>query len=72
MDLISIDVTDLPAGAVRRGDFATLLGDGIGVDDLAEPGRVRSSVTSLGYRLTLPRGIKPGDLSVPLTLNLQL
>jgi alanine racemase len=38
MDLISIDVTDLPAGAVRRGDFATLLGDGIGVDDLAEPG----------------------------------
>jgi alanine racemase len=38
MDLISIDVTDLPAGAVRRGDFATLLGDGITVDDLAEPG----------------------------------
>lgn len=38
MDLISIDVTDLPAGAVRRGDFATLLGDGIGVDVLAEPG----------------------------------
>ena len=41
-------------------------------DEAAEPGRVRSSVTSLGYRLTLPKGIKPGDISVPLTLNLQL
>ena len=38
MDLISIDVTELPPGAVRRGDFATLLGDGIGIDDLAEAG----------------------------------
>jgi hypothetical protein len=41
-------------------------------DEGAEPGRVRGSVTSLGYRLTLPKGIKPGDISVPLTLNLQL
>jgi alanine racemase len=29
-------VTDLPAGAVKRGDHATLLGDGIGIDELAE------------------------------------
>jgi alanine racemase len=35
MDLIAADVTDLPEGSVKRGDYATLLGDGIGVDDLA-------------------------------------
>jgi alanine racemase len=36
MDLISLDITELPRGAVKRGDFATVLGDGITVDDLAE------------------------------------
>jgi len=36
MDLIAIDVTDLPEGAVKRGDLAVMLGDGITVDDLAE------------------------------------
>jgi alanine racemase len=36
MDLISLDITELPRGAVKRGDFATLLGEGITVDDLAE------------------------------------
>jgi alanine racemase len=35
MDLLAVDVTDLPAGAARRGDFATLIGDGVSVDDLA-------------------------------------
>jgi alanine racemase len=35
MDLIAVDVTDLPEGSVRRGDFATLIGAGIDVDDLA-------------------------------------
>ena len=29
MDLLAVDVTDLPEGAARRGDFATLIGDGI-------------------------------------------
>ncbi len=29
MDLLAIDVTDLPDGAVRRGDLATLIGDEI-------------------------------------------
>ena len=37
MDLIVIDVTDLPEGALKRGDLATLLGEGISVDDLAAP-----------------------------------
>jgi alanine racemase len=35
MDLFAVDVTDLPDGAARRGDFATLIGDGMSVDDLA-------------------------------------
>jgi alanine racemase len=35
MDLFAADVTELPQGSVRRGDFATLIGEGIGVDALA-------------------------------------
>ena len=35
MDLLAVDVTDLAEGTVRRGDLATLIGDGIGVDDSA-------------------------------------
>jgi alanine racemase len=35
MDLIVIDVTDLPEGSVKRGDVACVLGEGITVDDLA-------------------------------------
>jgi alanine racemase len=35
MDLAVADVTALPAGAVRRGDWATLIGDGIPVDEVA-------------------------------------
>jgi alanine racemase len=35
MDIIAIDVTDVPEADAKRGDFATLLGNGIGVDDIA-------------------------------------
>src|SRR5207253_559884 len=36
MDLLAIDVTELPEGAgARRGEFATLIGGDIGVDELA-------------------------------------
>lgn len=35
MDLLAIDVTDLPEGSARRGDFATLIGGDLGVDELA-------------------------------------
>jgi len=35
MDLLAVDVTDLPENIMRRGDYATLLGEGIGVDELA-------------------------------------
>jgi alanine racemase len=35
MDLIVADVTELPESDVKRGDMARILGEGIGVDDLA-------------------------------------
>jgi alanine racemase len=35
MDLMAFDVTGLPEEWVRRGDVATLIGDGITVDDVA-------------------------------------
>jgi alanine racemase len=34
MDLIVIDVTDVPAEKVRRGDVATLIGDGLTLDEV--------------------------------------
>jgi alanine racemase len=51
MDLLALDVTEI-GGGVRRGDFVTLLGDGIGVDDLAAFGSTIAYevLTSLGRR----------------------
>jgi alanine racemase len=52
MDLLAIDITDLPDGSVRRGDLVTLIGDEITVDDLAKAaGTIGYEVlTSLGRR----------------------
>lgn len=52
MDLLAIDVTDLPEDVPRRGDFAALLNDDIGVDELAShAGTIGYEVlTSLGRR----------------------
>ena len=52
MDLCAIDITDLPDGAVTRGDRAVVLGDGLSVDDLAaHSGTIGYEVlTSLGRR----------------------
>jgi alanine racemase len=52
MDLIAVDITDLPADAAKRGDLVTLLDDNITVDDLAErAGTIGYEVlTSLGQR----------------------
>jgi alanine racemase len=52
MDLMAIDVTDLPNNAVRRGHMATLIGEGITVDELAHHfGTIGYEVlTSLGPR----------------------
>lgn len=45
MDLMALDVTDLPAGSVRRGDMATLIGGDIGVDQLA------AACGTIGYEI---------------------
>jgi alanine racemase len=52
MDLIVIDVTDVPEETVKRGDVVRILGEGITVDDLAAPsGTVGYEVlTRLGRR----------------------
>jgi alanine racemase len=52
MDLIAIDITDLPEKAARRGHMVTLLGDGITVDELGHHfGTIGYEVlTSLGQR----------------------
>ena len=52
MDLIAVDVTDLEKNAARRGHMATLIGDGITVDELAHHfGTIGYEVlTSLGSR----------------------
>ena len=49
---MAIDVTDLPDGAARRGDLATLIGDEIDVDEVAgAAGTIGYEVlTSLGRR----------------------
>ena len=52
MDLIAVDITDVPDGAVKRGDMATLIGDDVTVDDFAATaGTIGYEVlTSLGRR----------------------
>jgi alanine racemase len=45
MDLVCIDVTDLPNGAVRRGDLAMLIGGEVTVDDLA------AAAGTIGYEV---------------------
>jgi alanine racemase len=35
MDVISVDVTEIPDGGARRGDFATLIGAGMSIDEQA-------------------------------------
>jgi alanine racemase len=52
MDLMAIDVTDLADGEVRRGEYATLIGGDITVDDVAaSSGTIGYEVlTRLGHR----------------------
>ncbi len=52
MDLMAVDITDLPANAARRGHMVTLIGEGITVDELAHHfGTIGYEVlTNLGRR----------------------
>ena len=45
MDLICLDISDLPDGVVHRGDAATFIGDGISIDDLA------AAAGTIGYEI---------------------
>jgi alanine racemase len=45
MDLLAVDVTDVPAGQARRGEFATLIGGSFGVDELA------AACGTIGYEI---------------------
>jgi alanine racemase len=63
MDLVCLDVTDLPEGAVRRGDLATFIGSSIAVDDFAATaGTIGYEVlTRLGSRCHLIYRDVPND-----------
>jgi alanine racemase len=52
MDLMAIDVTDLAEGNIRRGDYATLIGGDISVDDVARFGGTigYEVLTRIGHR----------------------
>jgi len=52
MDLMAIDVTDLPEGSARRGGLVTLIGGDLGIDEVATAfGTIGYEVlTSLGRR----------------------
>jgi alanine racemase len=52
MDLLSVDVTDVPENRVRRGDLVTLIGDDLDVDEVgARAGTIGYEIlTGLGRR----------------------
>jgi alanine racemase len=66
MDLMAVDITDLPPNAARRGHMATLIGEGITVDELAHHfGTIGYEVlTSLGRRYA--RIYKGGNAPPPI------
>jgi alanine racemase len=45
MDLLALDITDLPDGAVRRGDLATLISGELSIDDVA------AAAGTIGYEI---------------------
>jgi alanine racemase len=65
MDLMAVDVTDLPNNAARRGHMVTLIGEGITVNELAHHfGTIGYEVlTSLGRRYA--RVYKGGGATAP-------
>jgi alanine racemase len=52
MDLMALDVTDLPVSAVRRDQMVTLIGEGLSLDEVAaQAGTISYEVlTGLGHR----------------------
>ena len=68
MDLMAVDITDLPPHAARRGHMVTLIGEGITVDELAHHfGTIGYEVlTNLGHRYA--RAYKGGGNIQPVVL----
>jgi alanine racemase len=66
MDLMAVDVTDLPPNTARRGHMVTLIGEGVTVDELAHHfGTIGYEVmTSLGRRYA--RVYKGGENIQPI------
>jgi alanine racemase len=52
MDLMMVDITDLPDGAVRRGDLATLIGGELGIDEVA------AKAGTIGYEVLTRLGLR--------------
>jgi alanine racemase len=52
MDLLMLDITDLPDGAVRRGDVATLIGSELSIDDVA------GAAGTIGYEILTRLGLR--------------
>ena len=52
MDLLMIDITDLPDGAVRRGNFATLIGGELDIDEVA------AAAGTIGYEVLTRLGMR--------------
>ncbi|MCC6888884.1 MAG: alanine racemase [Hyphomicrobiales bacterium] len=50
MDVLTVDVTDLPAGAARRGEFATLIGGALSIDELG------AACGTIGYEILTALG----------------
>jgi alanine racemase len=65
MDLMAVDITDVPANAARRGHMVTLIGEGITVDELAHHfGTIGYEVlTNLGRRYAR---LYKGGLAAPV------
>jgi alanine racemase len=53
MDLAALDITDLPAGTVHRGDLATFIGGAISIDDFA------AAAGTIGYEVLTRLGSRP-------------
>jgi alanine racemase len=45
MDLITLDISDIADSAVRRGDFATLIGGELSIDEVA------AAAGTIGYEI---------------------
>ena len=62
MDLLALDVTDLPVSAVRRDQMVTLIGDGLTLDEVA------AQAGTIAYEvLTEPRPALPPGVDSPPT-----